>query len=273
VTNAEYRCFVDDGGYEDEQWWRGEDALTWLRQGLPIQERIDYLRPRFKLVRERREAAFEDPMFNGYSAAVRELWLTRYANWSDDEIEDVLKSNFGGKKSSQPAQWLDSDFNRPSQPVVGISAYEAEAYARWLGARAGHHLRLPTEAEWEAAARVSAHARWPSGAAEPSARHFNHEPTRLRRTSPVGVFPGADTPSGLVDMVGNVWEWTASDYSATGHSAGALSQRIEGTQRLRVLRGGAWLYTARDCRVSFRGGYAPANRNNNTGFRLVRAAP
>ncbi len=279
VTNAEYRCFVEDRGYQDEQWWQGEDALTWLKKGLPIQEEIDRFRPMFKLLREEKAEAFKDDRFSNFSAADRELWLTRYAAWTEQEAENALQHSFGGRPAALPGEWFNADFNRPSQPVVGVSAYEAEAYARWLSQRVGEPVRLPTEAEWEAAARPVGGSIWPWGTDAADDQRFNHEATRLRRVTPVGVFPRSDTPASsdmrttLVDMVGNAWEWTASDYAQQGHSADALVRSVEGTQRLRVLRGGAWSVTARVCRVSYRGRGAPADRHYDVGFRLVRAAP
>ncbi len=102
---------------------------------------------------------------------------------------------------TEPRFWRDARWSEPNQPVVGISWWEAEAFANWAGGR------LPTEQEWEAAARG------PDGDAYPWGDDWedgicNSEEAGLEGTSAVGIFPRSrSTPYGLDDMAGNVWEW------------------------------------------------------------------
>jgi hypothetical protein len=121
---------------------------------------------------------------------------------------------------SAPPLLDDSRFGVPSAPVVGISWYEAEAYANWAG------KRLLTEQEWERAARGDQDAREYLWGDEFEAGRGNTSETGIDQTTPVGSYPNGINPHGCYDMAGNVWEWTASLY--------------EEGQSGRVLRGGSW---------------------------------
>lgn len=162
-----------------------------------------------------------------------------------------------------------------NHPVVGVTYYEAEAFCKWAGGR------LPTEAEWERAAR------W-----NPSTSHPNVYPWgdtwdinycnnwwdylyRGDQTSPVGSYSSYGSPSGCQDMAGNVWEWCADWYKSYPGSI----QPFDYTNVYRVLRGGSWAgtddrYTSgRDCRCAYRlgyGNYLPYNYFKDAGFRLAR---
>jgi len=106
----------------------------------------------------------------------------------------------------------DTERNRPNQPVVAVSWHMCNAFCAWLNEQIGMHVRLPTEAEWEAAARGPAGRRYPWGDTwqEDCAATAEDEDTRGWRWSvPVGCYPQGIAPCGARDMAGNVWEWTA----------------------------------------------------------------
>jgi formylglycine-generating enzyme required for sulfatase activity len=94
----------------------------------------------------------------------------------------------------------------------------------------------------------------------------------LRRTSPIGVFPDGDSPTGLCDLAGNVWEWTCSAYTDR-HEPDPLIHETEDPAARRVVRGGAWSYPFDSCRASCRIRDSPVNRNGGLGFRLVASGP
>lgn len=128
--------------------------------------------------------------------------------------------------------------NKDYHPAIDIFWYEAEAYCAWLTAMSGREYRLPTEAEWEKAARGTDGRIYPWGNAfDP--RLCSTWESGIGGTSAVDAHPGGKSPFGLLDAAGNVWEWTASWYQAY---PGATDQSEDDGTRYRVLRGGSWGY-------------------------------
>jgi len=169
--------------------------------------------------------------------------------------------------ASGPRYWREGrhDVRRSDHPVVGVSWYEACAYARWAG------MRLPTEAEWQVAAswRIRSAAdlmrRFPWGDAMDSSR-CNVWATGRGDTVPVAEFPGGAAPNGVGQLVGNVWEWVDSDFTirdAGGHE-------VFGEMALKSLRGGAFdTYFESQATAEFRTGLQALSRSHNVGFRCA----
>jgi formylglycine-generating enzyme required for sulfatase activity len=156
VTNAEYRRFIEAGGYQERRWWTEQ----------------------------------------GWAYSRRQSWI-------------------------EPRLWKDERFNQPTQPVVGVSWYEAVAYCAWLteaGRVAGwlpatDAIRLPTSLEWERAVRGTDQRRYPWGDEAPNAERANYKDTGIGRPTPVGCFPAGEAACGALDGAGNVWEWLATPYA------------------------------------------------------------
>lgn len=268
VTNAEFRCFIDAGGYDDERWWRGERAATWRRSGLRNTDSIDWWRPRMLALSRNFDEGVRQ-YFAGNPQSYIDGVLRTYEHWTPEQIEAALERSFGATLARSPAKWSDPNFNHPSQPVVGVTLFEAQAYCYWLSQASGSDVALPTEAEWEAAARGLEGRSWPWGHSDPEPGQLNNDDAHLRRSTPVGVFPLADTPDGLTDLAGNVWEWTCS--AATDRiDAPRLATTCTDEAERRALRGGAWFRASATCRATFRGAGSPTDRNHNLGFRMVR---
>ena len=157
---------------------------------------------------------------------------------------------------SQPRVWDDSRFNRPNQPVVGVSWYECLAYCNWKRATTNVPYRLPSEAEWEKAARGSDGRLYPWGDKFDASRlNIGEGDQFVWSTTPVGVYPTGVSPAGCLDMAGNVWEWTSSlwgknvdkpDFKYPYQPDDGRENLEAGDESLRVLRGGSW----HDCQLT-----------------------
>jgi gamma-glutamyl hercynylcysteine S-oxide synthase len=173
---------------------------------------------------------------------------------------------------TQPLYWSE-DAAWANHPVCGVSAYEAEAYARFVG------KRLPTEWEWEKAARwspptaaaLSPSPIFPWGDGFPEAHHCNHAHA-IGHTTPVDAYAQFPSPAGCIDMLGNVWEWTASQFAAY---PGFVPDPYPGYSQVYfdgqhwVLRGGSWATRPWALRSAFRNWYYPQVREIFAGFRCA----
>ncbi len=155
-------------------------------------------------------------------------------------------------------------------PVVNVSWYGARAYAEWLSAQTGHPYRLPTEAEWEYAARAETETKywWGNEASHERANYSGTEGRdRWEGTSLKDAFPA--NSFGLHDTAGNVWEWTCSAYE--NEYAGQEKQCISNNHAgRRSLRGGSWYSGPRRVRSASRYRYWHTGRSSYVGFRLAR---
>lgn len=166
----------------------------------------------------------------------------------------------------------DYGWGRGDRPVVGVSWSDAEAYTAWLSQQTGHHYRLPSEAEWELAARSGGRGSywWGFGLEPGRALCFDcGSPWDNRSTAPVGSF--RPSPFGLYDTAGNVMEWVADCYHPGYQGAPADGRaRQDPGCRLRSARGGAFNKPSASMRAYVRTKLDPETRLNNLGFRVAR---
>ena len=168
-------------------------------------------------------------------------------------------------EQAAPRYWRECRHDRPlaEHPVVGVSIYEATAYAKWAG------YRLPTESEWQMAAtwRIRSEAnvmrRYPWGDAFDTQR-CNVWASRVGRTAQVDAYPDGAAPNGVLQLIGNVWEWTSSDLNLVNDEGGV----IVGDMRMSAVRGGAFdTYFHAQATSIFRTGLMNMARAGNVGFR------
>jgi formylglycine-generating enzyme required for sulfatase activity len=136
-----------------------------------------------------------------------------------------------------------------------------------LSAQTSQTFRLPPEAEWEAAAGGRQRRRFAFGDDFDVSR-CNTFKTHIRHTTPIGVFPGGETPEGVVDMTGNTWDWTSSLYQPYPYQAEDGREDAAASAR-RVVRGGSWFDAGNLSRARFRVHYVPAFRIDVLGLRVV----
>ncbi|HSM35423.1 MAG TPA: ergothioneine biosynthesis protein EgtB [Longimicrobiales bacterium] len=175
----------------------------------------------------------------------------------------------------QDGAWHRREMDRmapvqPDHPVCHVTWYEAEAFAAWAG------KRLPTEHEWEAAATWDPVDRskraYPWGEEPPTTLHANLDQLAFG-TAPVGAHARGASPIGCLDMIGNVWEWTASDFTAwPGYETFPYAEYSEVFfgPRFKVLRGGSWATRPGAVRGTFRNWDYPIRRQIFSGFRCAR---
>ena len=234
VTNAQYARVIADGGYDETKPWWSEAGRAWrLGQDTDLE-----------LIQDK---------------SLRDI----YRDW--------LKRR-PVEKRNQPFWWDDPDRRNPILPVIGVSWYEAQAYADWLHSQleviplagggseplpAGYQARLPGEEEWERAARGRNGREYPwEGDFDFAKANVAEKQGQGLDTTAVCTYPDGASPVEAWDMSGNVWEWTASPYS--------LHEPY-----LKVLRGGSWWSERTSARCAYRIRGVPANFVNRFGFRVV----
>lgn len=170
-------------------------------------------------------------------------------------------------------------------PVVYVSSIEAVKFCQWLGQKDGRKYRLPTEAEWEYAARGNDRRKYPWGDHDhrsdlanfaDASTGFAWRDTIINdgypETSPLGAFPRGVSPFGIEEMAGNVWEWCLDFYAPLPGTA-KLNPRGPGAGSKRVYRGGSWKSRFSNLRTTARGSNAPSYACNDLGFRIVCEIP
>ncbi len=168
-----------------------------------------------------------------------------------------------------PSHWPDGEMPEAiaNHPVVNVSADDADRYCRWLGATMPGSVRLPSEAEWEYAARGREGRRYPWGDQEPTVELANYI-EGPGATVPVDAHSAGCTPEGIYQLAGNVWEW-CGDYLGDYEDLAEDSIDPVGATPDRALRGGAFSGSANALRASYRNRYRLRRRYVHIGFRVV----
>lgn len=195
ITNAQYQCFFDDGGYENDEWWQDLEKIT-----------------------------------------------------------------------AEESYW--PQLNRPK---TDVNWYEAIAFCHWLSVQLGYLIQLPTEQQWEKAARGANGLRYPWGNSYQSGYANIFEPVEktpdrynLQTTCAVGLYPHGNSPNGIADMAGNVWEWCINRPEEIKND---LSEYAF------TMRGGSWGNNSEYSTCYFRNRDNPNIRDSDLGFRICSTHP
>lgn len=169
---------------------------------------------------------------------------------------EVTVAQYGACVAARACRPRQPRWTEPAMPMTEITARDAEAYLAWLSARTGKRYRLPTEAEWDAAARAGTETAYPWGDAMEPGRAVCQtcDPRFDHRPAPVATM--APNPWGLYDMNGNVWEWTGDCW--------------DGDCSRRVVRGGSWYFVPRQSRSDSRAPQDAREWSYDIGFRAAR---
>ena len=198
-----------------------------------------------------------------------------YRHWLSDGWDAARKNSWEAPMywSSVGGRWHVRDFGglrpvNPDEPVCCLSYYEADAYARWAG------RRLPTEAEWEVAACYDESAArrlaFPWGDAPPEPSRANLLESRIWARTPVGSYPDSASPSGCEQMIGDVWEWTSSEFVPyPGFESGFEEYNDKWFGGQKVLRGGSSATPGASIRPTYRNFFRPEERWMFAGFRCA----
>jgi sulfatase modifying factor 1 len=202
---------------------------------------------------------------------VHRVWVDAF----DLAVHQVTNEEYGcflaAGHGVEPACWNDSCFNHPKMPVVALSWHEARAYCEWLGGATGKPYRLPTEAEWERAARGGAEHSLYTWGNEPPEQIPDYAERWKSGPEPVGLY--AQNPYGLFNLGDNVHEWCADWYDA--HYYGCSPERNPqgpGNGSRRASRGGSWRHHIKISRTAARSSIPPAFKYTDYGFRVARSA-
>jgi len=188
------------------------------------------------------------------------FWLAKYETTFDQY--DLFCKKTGNSKAR------DEHWGRGNRPVIHVKWQDAQMYARWLSKKTGAKYRLPTEAEWEYAARAGTTTAFSWGDNPDDFPDYAWNSTNAdKKTHPVGQ--KKPNPWGLYDMHGNVWEWTGSYYKQEWDGS-ELKYSETKSNKDRSVRGGSWYRFPKDVRSGDRRVYHPRYRLPYIGFRLVR---
>jgi formylglycine-generating enzyme required for sulfatase activity len=201
------------------------------------------------------------------------FWIARRLVTNDQYRLFVKASGY-----PNPAHWEDGaiQLGLEQHPVVRVGWHDALAYCGWLSHMTDKMITLPSEAQWEKAARGDSDQReYPWGDAFEAGR-VNSKEAGIRRTNFVGSFPGGASPYGVLDLSGNAWEWTRSKWGANlekpefgyPYAPGDGREELDGNVP-RIVRGGSWVDDKTRVRCAFRSWQGPNVKDVNLGFRVI----
>ncbi len=215
---------------------------------------------------------------DGYEIGKNEVTVTQFARFvaaGGYDSEGLWDRTAQGEADrfgawSEPHDW-QAQLSHPKRPVTGVSWYEAMAFCKWRSAQVGRPITLPTEAQWERAARGVAGRRFAWGNQIPDGSLDLNYNKNIGHTTDVGTHPDGNTPGTKISgLAGNAWEWCLDrkvSYRIDPRTGDGLRT---GRSQYRAIRGGAFHHEGPKLRAACRFGAGPQVRIDSVGFRLVR---
>lgn len=183
--------------------------------------------------------------------------LVYFKKISTTDLETMIRGLYNDERDSVPLMWNNPVYNNPSQPVVGISWFEAFAYCKWLSKKTGKNYRMLTNSEWEVVADSNRRSYVYGNRFNPAIS--NSLETGLKRAVVVGICDANCTQDGIYDLTGNIFEWTSSIYNSS--SKGGLYTQY-------ICKGGSWIQPADRALSTYVGRGMGWVRNLDLGFRV-----
>ena len=200
-----------------------------------------------------------------HTVALNGFWIDR-TEVTNFQYRQCVKARACSPPSSLQSHSRENYYNNPeydNYPVIYVTWHQAQEYAEWVGGR------LPTEAEWEYAARGPSGNIYPWGNSAPNDLLANHD-NRVGDTTEVGSYPDGASWCGVLDMAGNAWEWTSTLYRRYPYDFTDGRESFEvGEDPRRIVRGGSWACFSAHARCAYRFGSAPTTPWSQGGFRVV----
>lgn len=257
ITNLEFELFIKDGGYTNLNYWIDSSASIWFNS----EDRIRSICSFWYDIQNKLNYGDNFLNFCKRNKFDKELIanLAYFKAIEKNEFEEMIRDLYSEEKNSRPLMWENPTYNNPSQPVVGISVYEAMAYCTWLSIKSGKSYRLLTENEWESVAYADRKSYVYGNKFNPL--YSNTYESKLKKIVPVGICDKNCTVDGVYDLSGNIYEWTSTIYDNP-------SIRAETPFKQYVCKGGSWIQDSSRAKSTYTGRGMGWVRNLDIGFRV-----
>lgn len=255
VTNLEYSKFINDDGYSNIEYWKGINSLNWLDFDTRVQSICAFWYKIQDKLNSNQERFFRFCKKNNFD---KELiaHLSFFKAIPRVDFELMIKDLYSEEKNQKPLMWNNPTYNNPSQPVIGVSIYEAFAYCRWLSKKTQKKYRLLTNDEWEMLAEATNKSFVYGNTLNTSIS--NTSESDIKMILPVGICKDNVSKDGIYDLTGNIFEWTSTVYK----------EEADDMFVQYICKGGSWIQDSLRAKSSYIGRGMGWVRNLDLGFRI-----
>lgn len=255
VTNLEYSYFINDNGYENKEYWEDNDSFNWFNFETRVNSICNFWYKIQDGLNSDKNKFIKFCLDNKFD---KELIanLSFFKAIPKQEFEMMITDLYSDEKNMKPLMWDNPTYNNPSQPVVGISIYEAFAYCNWLSQKTQKKYRLLTNEEWENIVEANKKAYVYGNTFKTSIT--NTRELGLKKVLPVGICCENASKNGIFDLTGNIFEWTSSVYQ----------DETDNIFKQYVCKGGSWIQDFTRAKSKYLGRGMGWVKNLDLGFRI-----